>query len=170
MSSENTNKNLLEEIHHYFPMDGREINAYSPLTLAYLGDAVYEIIIRTLIVEERPRTVKTLHKHASRLVNAKAQATLMISIEHALTKEEVTIYKRGRNAKSHSVAKNADIHDYRIATGLEALMGYLYLTGNTNRCLELIKLGLPSVTRQATESAQPPARPRKSAETAKELH
>lgn len=154
MSDENLNNNLLEEIHHYFPTDERDINAYSPLTLAYLGDAVYEIIIRTLIVEERPRMVKMLHKHASRLVNAKAQATLMISIENALSKEETTIYKRGRNAKSHSVAKNADIHDYRIATGLEALMGYLYLTGNTKRCLELIKLGLPSIMAQETEPAQ----------------
>lgn len=154
MSDENLTGNLLEEIHHYFPTDERDINTYSPLTLAYLGDAVYEIIIRTLIVEERPRMVKTLHKHASRLVNAKAQATLMISIENALSEKETTIYKRGRNAKSHSVAKNADIHDYRIATGLEALMGYLYLTGNTKRCLELIKLGLPSITEQETEAAQ----------------
>lgn len=168
MASENINKNFLEEIHDFFPMERQDINAYSPLTLAYLGDAVYEIIIRTLIVEERPRTVKTLHKHASRLVNAKAQAALMISIEHALTQEEVAIYKRGRNAKSHSVAKNADIHDYRIATGLEALIGYLYLTGNTKRCLELMKLGLPSITEQGTESAQPPVRPRKNVETSKE--
>lgn len=139
------NNPLLEQIHKYFPADVRDIHTYSPINLAYLGDAVYEIIIRTLVVEGKPGMVKSLHMRSSRLVNAKAQATLMAAIEPSLTEEELTIYKRGRNAKSHSVAKNADIHDYRIATGFEALIGFLYLSGDMERCLELIQLGFPSI-------------------------
>lgn len=141
----NTNDDLLTAIHRHFPMDERDVQSYSALTLAYLGDAVYEIIIRTLIVEEQPGRVKSLHKHSSRLVNARAQAKLLNSVLDSLSDEELSIYKRGRNTKSHSVAKNADIHDYRVATGFEALIGYLYLNGEMERCLQIIQLGLPSI-------------------------
>lgn len=141
----NTDNHLLEAINRYFPAEERNIQSYSALTLAYLGDAVYEIIIRTLIVENHLGKVKSLHKQSSRPVNAKAQATLMASIQESLTEQEASIYKRGRNTKSHSVAKNAEIQDYRIATGFETLMGYLYLNGEMERCLQLIKLGLPSI-------------------------
>lgn len=141
----NTNDDLLTAIRRHFPMDERDVQSYSALTLAYLGDAVYEIIIRTLIVEEQPGRVKALHKHSSRLVNARAQAKLLTSVLDSLSDEELSIYKRGRNTKSHSVAKNADIHDYRIATGFEALIGYLYLNGEMERCLQIIRQGLPSI-------------------------
>ena len=134
--------NLPFQIHEQFEIAKKDLHSYSPLTLAYLGDAVYEIIIRTMIVESKSGTVKSLHKYSSSLVNAKAQAELFAAIENELSEEEFCIYKRGRNAKSHSVAKNADIHDYRIATGVECLMGYLYLCGKTDRCLELIRNGL----------------------------
>lgn len=137
----NTN-HLLDDIHEIFQISQKETNSYSPLTLAYLGDAVFEIVIRTIIVEKRPGTVKSLHRQSSGLVNAKAQAELMSRIMNTLTEEEISVFKRGRNAKSHSVAKNADIHDYRTATGFEALMGYLYLKGEMERLLELIRLGL----------------------------
>lgn len=137
----NTN-HLLDDIHDFFQISQKEINSYSPLTLAYLGDAVFEIVIRTIIVEKKSGTVKSLHRQSSDLVNAKAQAELMSRIMDALTEQEISIYKRGRNAKSHSVAKNANIHDYRNATGFEALMGYLYLNGEMERLLELIQLGL----------------------------
>lgn len=137
----NTN-HLLDDIHDFFQISQKEINSYSPLTLAYLGDAVFEIVIRTIIVEKKSGTVKSLHRQSSDLVNAKAQAELMSRIMGALTEQEISIYKRGRNAKSHSVAKNANIHDYRNATGFEALMGYLYLNGEMERLLELIQLGL----------------------------
>lgn len=142
-----TNNNpLLKQIHAYFPSENiRDVHTYSPINLAYMGDAVYEIIIRTLVVEGKPGMVKTLHMRSSRLVNAKAQATLMSAIEPLLTEEEHAIYKRGRNAKTHSVAKNADIHDYRIATGFEALIGFLYLNGDMVRCLELVQSGFPSI-------------------------
>ncbi|MCI8364902.1 MAG: ribonuclease III [Eubacterium sp.] len=137
----NTN-HLLDDIHDFFQISQKEINSYSPLTLAYLGDAVFEIIIRTIIVEKKSGAVKSLHRQSSDLVNAKAQSELMSRIMSALTEQEISIFKRGRNAKSHSVAKNADIHDYRTATGFEALIGYLYLNGEMERLLELIRLGL----------------------------
>lgn len=141
------NKNqLLDDIHNLFQISQKEIDSYSPLTLAYLGDAVFEIIIRTIIVEKKSGTVKSLHRQSSDLVNAKAQAELISRIMNTLTEQEISIYKRGRNAKSHSVAKNADIHDYRSATGFEALMGYLYLNGEMERLLELIQLGLAELS------------------------
>ncbi len=141
----NTNQ-LLDDIQEFFQISQKEINSYSPLTLAYLGDAVFEIVVRTIIVEKKSGTVKSLHRQSSSLVNAKAQAELMARIMNILTEEEISIFKRGRNAKSHSVAKNADIHDYRTATGFEALMGYLYLKGEMQRLLELIRLGLAELS------------------------
>lgn len=141
----NTN-HLLDDIHDFFQISQKEINSYSPLTLAYLGDAVFEIVIRTIIVEKKSGTVKSLHQQSSDLVNAKAQAELMSRIMSTLTEQEISIFKRGRNAKSHSVAKNADIHDYRTATGFEALMGYLYLSGEMERLLELIQQGLTELS------------------------
>lgn len=141
------NKNqFLDDIHNLFQISQKEINSYSPLTLAYLGDAVFEIIIRTIIVEKKSGTVKSLHRQSSDLVNAKAQAELISRIMNTLTEQEISIYKRGRNAKSHSVAKNADIHDYRSATGFETLMGYLYLNGEMERLLELIQHGLAELS------------------------
>ena len=124
---------LLEAIHDTFSLESKDINLYAPLTLAYIGDAVFEIIIRTLIVEEKSGTVKKLHLRSSKLVNAKAQADLLAAIEDSLTEEELSYYKRGRNAKPHSVAKNANLHDYHTATGFEALIGYLYLSGRRAR-------------------------------------
>ena len=141
----NTN-HLLDDIRNFFQISQKETNSYSPLTLAYLGDAVFEIVIRTIIVEKKSGTVKSLHRQSSSLVNAKAQAELMSRIMNTLTEEEISVFKRGRNAKSHSVAKNADIHDYRTATGFEALIGYLYLNGDMKRLLELIRLGLAELS------------------------
>ena len=86
---------LLEAIHDTFSLESKDINLYAPLTLAYIGDAVFEIIIRTLIVEEKSGTVKKLHLRSSKLVNAKAQADLLAAIEDHLTEEELSYYKRG---------------------------------------------------------------------------
>lgn len=137
---ENT-QNLLQEIHTCFPCQEKDIRSYSPLKLAYLGDAVFEIIIRTLIIEETGGPVKNLHKRASELVNAASQARLILALQEELTEEELTVYRHGRNAKTSSVAKHADIHDYRNATGLEALFGYLYLTNQSYRAVELLRKG-----------------------------
>lgn len=137
----NNSENLLKEIHAHFPCEEKDIRGYSALTLAYLGDAVFEIIIRTLIVETTKGPVKNLHKRTSELVNAASQADLISSLQGVLTNEELIAYRHGRNAKTSSVAKHADIHDYRNATGLEALFGYLYLTGRSARAVELLKMG-----------------------------
>ena len=132
---------LLEEIHSYFPREATDIRTLSPLKLAYLGDAVYEIMIRTLIIEATGGPVKNLHKRTSEFVNAGSQSELILALKEDLTEEELRVFRHGRNAKTSSVAKHADIHDYRNATGLEALFGYLYLTGNLMRAVELCRIG-----------------------------
>lgn len=117
-------------------------NEFSPLTLAYIGDAVYELIIRTKVINQGSIQVNKMHKKSASLVKAKAQADLIKVLEPQLTEEEHRIYKRGRNAKSGSMAKNATMQDYRMATGFEALAGYLYLSNQHARLFELVKNGL----------------------------
>ncbi|MDA9471172.1 Mini-ribonuclease 3 [Enterococcus sp. 5H] len=111
------------------------------LALAYVGDAIYEIYIRDYLVEQGQTKPNTLHRMATHYVSAKAQAALIQAMqeEQLLTESEELMYKRGRNAKSHTSAKNADITTYRIATGFESLMGYLHLTKQTERLEELIQ-------------------------------
>ena len=125
-----------------YHLDKPDVREYSALTLAYIGDAVYEIIIRTYIVEKGNAPVERLHKRSSRLVKAETQANLIMAIEDQLTEEEHAVYKRGRNAKSYTKAKNATVADYRKATGCEALVGYLYMTEQYERLTELIYQGL----------------------------
>ena len=127
-------------VNNYFEFKGT--NEYSPLVLAYMGDAVYELYIRSLLVSGHNTQVNKLHKEATTFVKAKAQSEILEKIYPLLTEEEITIYKRGRNAHSYTSAKNASINDYRRATGFEALMGYLYISGNTDRINELLKKGL----------------------------
>jgi ribonuclease-3 family protein len=115
-----------------------DIKSYSGLALAYIGDAIYDLVIRTYVIEHGNAPVNKLHKQVIKLVQASAQARLYHLIQDILTEEEEAIYKRGRNAKSFTSAKNADLIEYRTATGIEALIGYLYLTGQTTRILELI--------------------------------
>ena len=129
-------------IDSFFGIEGKDIRSFSPLTLAYIGDAVYEIVIRTIIVENGNAPVNKLHHKASSLVKAVAQKEAMEKILPLLTEEEEAVYKRGRNAKSYTSAKNASVIDYRIATGFEALMGFLYLMGRNERILELVKIAV----------------------------
>lgn len=112
----------------------------SPLTLAFVGDAVYETYIRTRIAKDINMQVAKLHKIAIRYVSAVAQSKIVRAIEVHFTEEEQAVYKRGRNAHSHTAAKNADIVDYRHATGFEALIGYLYLKKNSSRLDEILDL------------------------------
>lgn len=135
--------NLSEFITDYFETEKEEAGLYSPLTLAYIGDGIYEIIIRTFIVTKAGNEqVNKLHKKSSNLVKAETQAKLVHIIMDKLTPEEERIYKRGRNAKSFTAAKNASIGDYRTATGFEALCGYLYMKGDMERLLFLVKYGI----------------------------
>lgn len=136
------NPELKEQICEVFSLAEQDIRMYSPLTLAYIGDAVYEIIVRTILVERGNAPVNVLHKRASNLVKAGAQKEAYHRISELLTEEETAVFHRGRNAKSYSSAKNAAIGDYRVATGFEALFGYWYLTGQTERMLWMAKAGM----------------------------
>ena len=110
------------------------IRMLNPLQLAIIGDGVYEVFIRTYILSENEGlSANKIHKKAISYVKAQAQSTIMHNLEEYLTEEEFRIYKRGRNAKSATVPKNANVRDYRMATGFEALIGYLYLTGDKER-------------------------------------
>ena len=122
-----------------------DIRTYSPLVLAYIGDGIYELMIRTMIVSKGNIPVNKMHKKSAALVKAGTQSAMMDVLMEELTPEEITVFKRGRNAKSATSAKNASIHDYRRATGFEALMGYLYLTGQSKRMTELIQMGLKNI-------------------------
>lgn len=115
---------------------------FSPLVLAYIGDAVFEVLVRLTVMTDGNAPVNRLHKKARDIVNAKAQAELYFRIRDTLTEEEAAVFRRGRNAKSFTVPKHADLMDYRHATGLEALFGYLYLKGDSARAAELFRMGI----------------------------
>lgn len=125
-------------------MDLEDIDTvnYSPLTFAYIGDAIYELVIRTMIVDEANRSANNLHKMSSEYVKASTQAKLAEILMDDFDEEELAVFKRGRNTKINSKAKNASFNDYKKATGFEAVMGYLYLESKTERMIELIKKGL----------------------------
>ena len=133
---------MTEYLRDAFGLRDVDLRTYSPLTLAYIGDAIYDLIIRTLIVKQGNSRPEKRHKRASALVKASAQAEMIERLLPMLTEEEHAIYKRGRNAKSYTMAKNATMLDYRKATGFEALMGYLYLKEDMSRLIDLVKTGL----------------------------
>ena len=133
---------LEDSLDSVFGLSSKDWKLYSPLTLAYIGDSIFDLVIRTLLVKHGNCPPQKLHERASKLIKASAQAEMIENLMPVLSEEEITIYKRGRNAKSYTKAKNATVADYRKATGLEALMGYLYLKEDTKRIIELIKTGL----------------------------
>jgi len=110
---------------------------YSPAQLAYAGDAVYELLVRSYVINNHDTNVNKMHKLTVKFVKAKAQAYIINALEHELTEDEIRIVKRGRNAKVTSSPKNAELMDYRYATGFEALIGYLYLNNELDRLMEL---------------------------------
>lgn len=131
-----------------FQLKEVDIKTYSPLTLAYIGDGIYDLIIRTLVIHQGDKQVQKLHLETSALVNAGTQSKMMRTLQEQLTEEEHAVYKRGRNAKSVSPAKNQSVTDYRRATGFEALLGYLYLKKEWQRILDLVKMGLDSLNEE----------------------
>ena len=133
----------LSELKELFGLKDGDLRTYSPLTLAYIGDGVYELVIRTVLVKKGNCPVNQLHKKASSLVKAGTQSKMMEALEPILTEEELAVYKRGRNAHSPTMAKHATMADYRRATGFEALMGYLYLKEDYSRIVELVRKGIP---------------------------
>lgn len=122
-----------------------DIHTMSPLTLAFVGDAVYDLLVRQHLVALANRPVKDLNSMKVTLVNCKSQADSAKAILDSLTEDELSVYKRGRNVKVNTASKHSSLADYHSATGLEALFGYLYLCGNTDRIKELFMLILNSV-------------------------
>ncbi len=118
-------------------LDIREINNLSMLGLAHVGDAVYELMTRTLLCAEGHAQASDLHHRTVEYVNASFQAAAVAKILSLLTEEELGVYKRARNAKVHSVPHHAQVSEYHAATGLEALFGYLFLQGKKDRLNEL---------------------------------
>lgn len=136
---------VFSAIREDFHLPNHDIHSYSPLTLAYIGDGIYDLIIRSVIVGQGNTRAGQLHQHTSHLVKAHTQAEMMEHLIPSLTEEENGYYRRGRNAKSPTMAKNATMADYRKATGFEALMGFLYLTDQYDRMIELIRIGLNGI-------------------------
>lgn len=135
-------ENLTDCIQNVLGLGETVPGQFSPLVLAYIGDSIYDLVIKTYLLAQGNMPVNKLNKHASALVKAQTQSRLIGLIEPLLSETEEAVYKRGRNAKSYTSAKNATIGDYRRATGFEALMGYLYLSGSYQRMTELIRTAL----------------------------
>ena len=142
MTAEETQGTILGEINKAFNMKNVKPNEYSPLSLAFIGDSIFDVVIKTIIVEHANCQVSKLQKRTSEIVKAVSQARIADALKEDLTQEEADILRRGRNAKPYTKAKNASYGEYCKATGLEALCGYLYLKGETERLIELVKLGL----------------------------
>lgn len=119
-----------------------DIRTYSPLALAYIGDCVFELLVRTMIVSRGNAPVHKYHQRASAIVNAHSQADMILALEQELTEEEKAVYHRGKNSKPATMAKNATAKEYKTATGLEAVIGYLYLTNQYERLIDLVKKSL----------------------------
>ena len=135
-------KAMLSIINDEFGAKNVDPNTYSPLSLAFIGDSIFDVVIKTVIVEKANCQVNKLQTKTSKVVRATSQALIVDALKEELTEEEANILRRGRNAKPYTKAKNASYGEYCKATGLEALVGYLYLKGETNRAVSLIKTGL----------------------------
>lgn len=139
---EHIEKPILLTVNEIFNSKEVRPNEYSPLALAFIGDSVFDLIIKSVIVEKANCQVNKLQNKTSKIVRATTQALIADALKDTLTEEEANIYRRGRNAKPYTKAKNASYSEYCKATGLEALTGYLYLKGETERLVSLIKTGL----------------------------
>jgi len=131
------NDELVKRLSEQISGDVKNKIMYSPAQLAYAGDAVYELLVRSHIIQNHDTNVNKMHKLSVKFVKANAQAYLINKLEHELTEEEKRIVKRGRNAKVTSTPKNAELAEYRYATGFEALFGYLYLSNEFDRLMQL---------------------------------
>lgn len=137
-----------------FQMQEVDVKSYSPLALAYIGDCIFDLIIKSLVLNQGNKQVQKLHKETSQIVQASSQSKMMRVIQEHLTEEEHAVYKRGRNSKTVTPAKNQSVTDYRRATGFEALLGYLYLKKEWKRMLELVKMGLEELEKGSSETAE----------------
>ena len=118
---------------------------YSPLVLAYIGDSVFDVIVKSILVSRSNAPVNVLNKRASFLVRAVAQSKMVDIIMPLLTEKEANIYRRGHNSKPGTTAKNASVADYMRATGFEAVIGYLYLNDEDERLMELASAAIEGI-------------------------
>ena len=129
---------MIETLKQNIPeINGIDIRTIPPLTLAYIGDSVMDLFVRTYFATTSHEVVQKLNNRAIKIVNAASQAKILMAIDPILTDEEKDVVRRGRNAKSATKPKHADVTDYRLATGLEALLGYLFISGQNDRLCEL---------------------------------
>lgn len=137
-------------------MEEKDAKLLNGLALAYMGDGIYEMYIRHYLLEQGDTKPNQLHRKATKFVSAKAQARLIQKMvdESVIKEEEVTYFKRGRNAKSHTKAKNVDVATYNKSTGFEALFGYLYLTKQQERLKELIEWCIQDVIDHGEEKGE----------------
>ena len=133
---------LLCKLKQQFNLEDVDLRTYNSLTLAFIGDSVYEILVRSIVVCKGNKSVNALAKDKNALVNAKAQSQIAEFLKDYYTEEEAEVYRRGKNAKTANHSKSAAYSEYHRATGLEAVFGYLYLSGNMDRCIELLKIAL----------------------------
>ncbi len=126
-------------IREQFDVPDSDLRTYSPLTLAYIGDCVFELIIRTVVVGKGNSRPNRLHGCTTQVVKAQTQAQMADVLQGVLTDEEAEVYRRGHNAKSMSPSKHASLSDYHKATGFEAVIGYLYLSDRFERAVELTR-------------------------------
>lgn len=138
-------KEFLDQAEELFRLSSPDIRSYSGLSLAFIGDGVYELVIRTLVISKGNMPVHKMHRQCSELVKAPAQSAMIQAVFEQLTKEEQAVCRRGHNTKPHTKAKNADTEEYLWATGLEALCGWLYLKHEQRRMMEIIKAGLAAI-------------------------
>lgn len=143
---------FLDRIKSELETGEQDIKSYSPLVFAYIGDCVYELIIRCKLVLDANEQVQKLHKKATSLVKAETQARIIVAVMDELEEDEVAVYKRARNAKQHTTPKNGKLGEYHKATGFEAVVGYLYLLGREDRILYLVKKGLDILSKEAEEN------------------
>lgn len=139
------NLTFLSQINDMFQCKSVDVRTYSPLTLAYIGDAIFDVVVRTVVVERANRPANQLHKETVKYVKAETQAQMIEVLMPLFTEEELAVYKRGKNAKPYTKAKNASYGEYHKATGFEAVIGYLYLQDNMSRILELVQTGISQI-------------------------
>ncbi len=131
------------------PLTEKELRQQSPIALAYVGDTVFDMYLRSRLVAFTDMTPQRLHRTASKFANAGAQAQIMYRIEHVLSEEEHEVFRHGRNAKSHTIPRNASPYDYRMATAFECVLGYLYLNGQDERLQEILELAVPDLQEES---------------------
>jgi len=135
-------QSLNKQILTALSVEGADLRSYSALALAFIGDSIYELIVRTGVVGKGNVSPQKLNAMTSHLSKAPAQAAIAKAFIEQLSDEEADVFRRGKNSKPHTMAKNASKSDYLEATGLEALFGFLYLKGDLDRILELFNYGL----------------------------